>query len=157
MHVMDTGVLFGPSTAEASLKWNVNGPIQAVNASSCIGAHGEEYSAEKSAPANYVAILNCGCQRNFPVPPVTGELLYCRRHDDWFKCRVPGGYILECRTCPFTVTDLGHHTALAYRKARNHSVGSRNQRVIKHTVFIGRYTENSIDWREYAAKNSKEN
>lgn len=138
--------------ATDSPKWNVNKPIQAVLAAACLGDHGDEFRYEKPTPAAFTAVLNCGHQTQYPMPPITGELLYCRVHDDWYKCRVVGGYVLKCNSCEYTLGGLGHNSTVAYRKASCHSIGSRGQRKVKHEVMVGRYTVDSIDWKLFALR-----
>lgn len=158
MHLMDLSTLEG-AVVSSSLKWGLTTRIQNLTPGPCIGDHGDDYEIQKPYPANFVAILNCGCRLNFPQPPMTGELLFCQVHDDWFKCQVPGGEVIRCDTCSYRL-EVGHNASLASSKAKKHAFGSKGGRKNSaHEVFIGKYTteKNVLNWRRYEPKNLKEN
>lgn len=126
--------------------------IEPILGTVVVGQHGPEYRVDSFPVAGYTAFLNCGCDLAFTVPPITGELLYCLTHDDYFKCHVPGGFVLKCNSCEYTLEGLGHDGTLTHRKAKVHAVGSRGQRNPKHQVMIGKLTKDSVEWKTYSPK-----
>lgn len=115
-----------------------------------LGEHGPEYRPDPVSPAEAVAILDCGHRILFPVPPVTGEALYCYRCETWETCVVPGGYLVKCDSCDIYESHFGHDSVLALARARTHAFGKgQRKRTTPHRVFIGQFTEGSVEWSPF--------
>lgn len=147
-----TQVLDVKPVANVSPRWNVNRPIQAVLGAFQIGDHGPEYEYQKPSPAEHRSILNCGCSILFPVPTRPGELLFCGRHDDWFKSAPvvkPADltHFVKCQDCP---KEYGpYRSSHAFTTAKRHAFGKNGNRTPPHTAFVGKSANDEIIWTEY--------
>lgn len=156
MFVVDAGYILEEAVSEYDPRsWMTETPskkafLDGLSGSPTIGDHGPEYRAEALREIEAEAILECGCRLQFPVAPLTGEELYCRRHESWSRCRVPGGYLVKCQDCDTTEDHFGHNSTLALARARTHAFGKGSKKKKNpHAVLVGRYTETDIHWQKY--------
>lgn len=86
-------------------------------------------------------ILSCSHTVKYPKPsPVKGQVVYCRRCDDWFTVDgAPAAYRVRCAGCSFARIcgrDLGNARAIASKHAikRQHKVKVMDGEILHETI-----------------------